>query len=172
MIWFDKTTLLREATPVNARDAVMTLYPRIYFACHTRHVRDPEDQRLLSRHQASILDHLDELAPTSVLELARHMGVTPGTMSLAIDRLERKGYVVRLRDTTDRRRVHVRLTGAGVRVRSAASVLDPERVEAVLAHLTEDERARAIHGLELLARASQQEMQSRSRESRLASPES
>lgn len=139
----------------------MTFYPRIYFACHTRHVRDPQNERLLSRHQASILDHLDELSPTSVMELARHMGVTAATMSLAIDRLERKGYVVRLRDATDRRRVHVRLTSAGVRVRSATSVLDPARVDAVLARLTEDERARAIHGLELLARASQDEMASR-----------
>ena len=34
--------------------AVMTLYPRIYFACHTRHVRDPDSFRLLSRHQASV----------------------------------------------------------------------------------------------------------------------
>ena len=25
-----------------AMTAVMTLYPRIYFACHTRHVRDPQ----------------------------------------------------------------------------------------------------------------------------------
>lgn len=139
----------------------MTFYPRIYFACHTRHVRDPQNQRLLSRHQASILDHLDELSPTSVVELARHMGVTPGTMSLAVDRLERKGYVVRLRDATDRRRVHVRLTSAGVRIRSATSVLDPGRVDAVLARLTEDERVLAIQGLELLARASQQEMASR-----------
>jgi MarR family transcriptional regulator, organic hydroperoxide resistance regulator len=146
---------------VNPRDALMTLYPRIYFACHTRHVRDPETQRLLSRHQASILDHLDELSPTSVVDLARHMGVTAGTMSLAIDRLERKGYVVRLRDAADRRRVHVRLTSAGVRVRSATSVLDPERVDAVLARLTQDERTRAIRGLELLARASQEEMAAR-----------
>jgi hypothetical protein len=36
-----------------AMTAVMTLYPRIYFACHTRHVRDPQTQRMLSRHQAS-----------------------------------------------------------------------------------------------------------------------
>jgi DNA-binding MarR family transcriptional regulator len=150
----------------------MTLYPRIYFACHTRHVRDPQTQRLLSRHQASILDHLDELVPTSVMELARHMGVTAATMSLAIDRLERKGYVVRLRDATDRRRVHVRLTSAGVRVRSATSVLDPAHVDAVLARLTEDERARAIHGLELLARASQEEMAARSPESPATSPQS
>jgi DNA-binding transcriptional ArsR family regulator len=87
-----------------AMTAVMTLYPRIYFACHTRHVRDPQSQRLLSRHQASILDHLDELEPTTVMDLAGHMGVTAGTMSLSIDRLERKGYVVRLKDAKDRRR--------------------------------------------------------------------
>ena len=137
---------------------VMTLYPRIYFACHTRHVRDPQSQRLLSRHQASILDHLDEIEPTTVMDLAAHMGVTAATMSLSIDRLERKGYVVRLKDAKDRRRVHVRLTTAGVRVREASSVLDAARVEALVARLTDDERTRAIEGLSLLARAAQEQM--------------
>lgn len=138
--------------------AVMTLYPRIYFACHTRHVRDPQSQRLLSRHQASILDHLDEIEPTTVMDLAAHMGVTAATMSLSIDRLERKGYVVRLKDAKDRRRVHVRLTGAGVRMRESSSVLDPGRVEALVARLNDDERTRAIEGLALLARAAQEQM--------------
>jgi len=138
--------------------AVMTLYPRIYFACHTRHVRDPQSQRLLSRHQASILDHLDEIEPTTVMDLAAHMGVTAATMSLAIDRLERKGCVVRLKDAKDRRRVHVRLTSAGVRVREASSVLDATRVEALVARLSDDERSRAIEGLGLLARAAQEQM--------------
>ena len=141
-----------------AMTAVMTLYPRIYFACHMRHVRDPQSQRMLSRHQASILDHLDELDPTTVMDLAGHMGVTAPTMSLAIDRLERKGYVVRLRDAKDRRRVHVRLTSAGVRVREASSVLDATRVEALVARLSDDERARAVEGLALLARAAQEQM--------------
>ena len=138
-----------------ALTAVMTLYPRIYFACHTRHVRDPQTQRLLSRHQASILDHLDEIEPTTVMDLAAHMGVTAATMSLSVDRLERKGYVVRLKDAKDRRRVHVRLTTAGVRVREASSVLDPARVEALVSRLTEEERTRAIEGLGLLADAAQ-----------------
>src|SRR6187549_1122094 len=93
----------------DAARLVMALYPRIYFACHTRHVRDAESQRLLSRHQASILDHLDEVDPTTVNDLARHMGVTAATMSIALDRLERKGYIARARDAADRRRVHVRL---------------------------------------------------------------
>lgn len=144
---------MKRATVGEALTAVMTLYPRIYFACHTRHVRDPQSQRLLSRHQASILDHLDEVEPTTVMALAAHMGVTPATMSLSIDRLERKGYVVRLKDAKDRRRVHVRLTTAGVRVRDASSVLDAARVEALVGRLSDEERARAIEGLALLAGA-------------------
>jgi MarR family transcriptional regulator, organic hydroperoxide resistance regulator len=146
--------------PEAARE-VLTLYPRIYFACHTRHVRDPVSHRLLSRHQASILDHLDELDPTTVNDLARHMGVTPATMSLALDRLERKGYVARLRDNPDRRRVHVRLTAAGVRMREATSVLDPPRVEELLSRLTGDERAAAVRGLALLAAAAHREQHPR-----------
>lgn len=132
---------------------VMGLYPRIYFACHTRHVRDPQSGRVLSRHQASVLDHLDEIDPTTLNGLARHMGVTAATMSLTVDRLEAKGYVVRQRDAADRRRVHLRLTTAGVRVREANSVLDPERVEALVAQLTAEERQAAVRGLALLANA-------------------
>ncbi|CAN5736016.1 hypothetical protein BH18ACI5_BH18ACI5_07020 [soil metagenome] len=134
-------------------EQLMALYPRIYFACHTRHVRDEPADRTLSRHQASILDHLDEIDPTTVNELARHMGVTAGTMSMSIDRLEKQGYVIRVRDTADRRRVHLRLTTAGVRVRDASSVLDRERVEALLSRLTDDERVAAIRGMALLADA-------------------
>jgi DNA-binding MarR family transcriptional regulator len=142
----------------HAARELIALYPRIYFACHTRHVRDPASQKLLSRHQASILDHLDDVDPTTLNDLARHMGVTPGTMSLSIDRLERKGYVVRMRDTADRRRVHLRLTAAGVRVREASSVLDPARVEALVARLSDVDRTAAIRGLALLAGAAVPQM--------------
>jgi MarR family transcriptional regulator, organic hydroperoxide resistance regulator len=135
---------------------VIALYPRIYFACHTRHVRDPHSQKLLSRHQASILDHLDDIDPTTLNDLARHMGVTPATMSVAIDRLERKGFVARTRDTVDRRRVQLRLTTAGLRVREANSVLDPPRVEALVARLPDGDRLAAIRGLALLAQAADQ----------------
>ena len=142
-----------DAGVVEAARQVMTLYPRIYFACHTRHVRDPQSQRMLSRHQASILDHLDAIDPITLNDLAGHMGVTAGTMSLAMDRLERKGFIVRLRDTKDRRRVHLRLTSAGVRVREANSMLDSPSVEALVGRLTDEERKVATRGLALLANA-------------------
>lgn len=139
----------------------MALYPRIYFACHTRHVVDSKQKRVLSSHQASVLDHLDEIESTGLLALAAHMGVTASTMSLMIDRLARGGYVIREKDSKDGRRVNLRLTKAGVRIKSKKSVLDPERVEAVLAQLTAEECKEAMHGLALLARASGQAMQQR-----------
>jgi len=147
--------------------ALLAFYPRIYFACHTRHVRDERQHRTLSSHQASVLDHLDELEPTGLLTLAAHMGVTASTMSLMIDRLAQGGYVVRERDAKDGRRVNLRLTRAGVRIKSEKSVLDPERVQAVLDQLTAAERRQAIHGLELLAHASAKAMQ-QSQSKRLA----
>ena len=85
-----------------AAQQVLALYPRIFFACHTRHVRDPKTRRVLSAHQASILDHLDEREPLTLLDLAQHMGVTASTMSLHIERLVRRGYVLREREVTAR----------------------------------------------------------------------
>jgi DNA-binding MarR family transcriptional regulator len=150
----------------NAARQVMELYPRIYFACHTRHVRDPETRRLLSAHQASILDHLDEREPLALLDLARHMGVTPSTMSLNIDRLVRRGYVSRERAAEDGRRLRLRLTSAGARVREAKSVLDPARVRALLVRLTPAEQQAGIHGLALLARAGSEQMEEQSKRSK------
>jgi len=151
---------LTKQSKVRDRDvrAILEAYPRVYFACHTRHVRDPQSGEALSAHQASILDHLDEVDPMSMTDLAGHMGVTVATMSLAIDRLERKGYARRARDPRDGRRVLLRMTGAGVRVREAKSVLDPVRIEQVLGRLSSVDREAALSGLRLLARASDEHM--------------
>jgi DNA-binding MarR family transcriptional regulator len=136
---------------------LMEFYPRIYFACHRRHVRDPKSKRVLSAHQGSILDHLDAREPVMLLELARHMGVTPSTMSLQIEQLVRKGYVTRERDKKDGRRLMLRLSESGVRVREANAVLDTERVGKMLARLSPEERAAGLAGLALLAKAASQQ---------------
>jgi DNA-binding MarR family transcriptional regulator len=136
---------------------LMEFYPRIYFACHRRHVRDPKSKRILSAHQGSILDHLDSREPVMLLELARHMGVTPSTMSLQIEQLVRKGYVTRARDKKDGRRLMLRLSESGVRVREANSVLDTERVGKMLARLSLEERTAGLAGLGLLAKAASQQ---------------
>jgi len=142
-------------------ERVLTLYPRIFFACHTRHVRDGRSGTVLTAHQASILDHLDERDTITVGELAAHMGVTAGTMSVHLDRLERRGFVTRQRGEVDARQVELRLTADGVRVRDAKSVLDPELVDRMLARLPASERREAIRGLALLAEAATASMADR-----------
>jgi len=144
--------------PRDAADAVLRLYPQIYHACHTRHVRDPASGEVLSAYRAGILSHLDDVEPTSMTELAEHMGVTISTMSLAAKALVAGGWVRSERSVRDRRVVELRLTEAGVRMRDTQSVLDPARVLDVVASLPDAERAAAIRGLELLARAGQARM--------------
>jgi len=46
-------------------------------------------------------------------ETASRLGITTGTLTVAIDRLVRKGYVERNRDTKDRRVVRINLTRRG-----------------------------------------------------------
>ena len=137
-------------------------YPKIFFACHRRHVRDVATQRVLSAHQASILDHLDPISPTNLTGLARHMGVTPSTMSLSVERLVRAGYVTRDRDPGDRRRVHLKLTAHGERLKEAQSVLEPDCVRALLERLSPPEREAGLSGLAVLARAASELMHERS----------
>jgi DNA-binding MarR family transcriptional regulator len=132
---------------------LMSFYPRIFFACHTRHVRDPRSGRVLSAHQASILDHLDEIDPTGLNDLASHMGVTASTMCLTVDRLVRAGYVKRGPDPRDGRRVALRITRSGARVRDKKTVLDRDLVRALLLRLAPAARREALHGLETLAGA-------------------
>jgi MarR family transcriptional regulator, organic hydroperoxide resistance regulator len=146
------------------QDAVrqlMVFYPQIYFACHTRHVRDQRSNTVLSAHQASVLDHLDEVEPTNLRTLAAHMGVTASTMSITVNRLVRQRYVVRRRVVQDARQIHLLLTKAGVRIKSEKSVLDPALVKSLLEQLGADERKQALHGLALLAQAAHKAMKNK-----------
>jgi DNA-binding MarR family transcriptional regulator len=139
-------------------DQLLAAYPKIYFACHTRHVVDPTTKEAISAHQAGILGHLDTEEPIKLTALAEHMGVTLATMSLGIKRLVERGFVRQERDPGDKRCTQLRLTEAGARLKEANSVLDPERVARVLARLSPDDQRAAIHGLSLLAQSAQAEI--------------
>jgi DNA-binding MarR family transcriptional regulator len=86
-------------------------------------------------------------------ELAQRLGVTPATISIQLARLVRLRLVVREADPGDGRRVRIRLSESGARMRNLRSLLDPERVRAALARLEEKERDAAIAGLRALAAA-------------------
>ncbi len=132
---------------------IQRLYPQIFHACHTRHVRRRSTPFALTERDSALLAHVDRRYGIAASDLARHMGVGEPTMSAAVRRLERLGYVTRKPRSRDRRTIEIRLTEAGAQALSAGSVLDAERVRLVVERLTPDERRTAIAGLEFLSRA-------------------
>ena len=141
---------------------LMDFYPRIYFACHLRHVVDTDTDVKITANQASILDHLDTDEPVSLYDLSLHMGVTPSTMSITVERLVKLGYIDRVKDKIDARKVNLSLTKAGAKIKRSKSVLDPKLVEALLKRLSDEERNKALEGLALLAFAADLEMKAKS----------
>jgi len=141
--------------PVANRDVrlVQVAYPQIYFACHTRHVRRASTPTRLSATDSSLLAHLDEEHAVRPTALARHLGVAASTLSAAIARLAKHGYVVPRRDAADGRAIDLRLSVKGAQAMQASSVLESARVKRMLGKLSTVDRRRALDGLSLLARA-------------------
>ena len=135
---------------------VQRLYPQIYVACHRDHVRAVSTRWRISSQDASILVHLDREFGLSPRALAGHLGVAPSTLSSAISRLAKLGYLSSTPHEKDRRRRELRLTPSGAEAISSTSVLDADRVKVLLNQLKPGERKQALRGLALLAQAARQ----------------
>jgi DNA-binding MarR family transcriptional regulator len=132
---------------------VQTLYPRIYMACHTEHVRAASSAVRLSSRDSAILAHLSVPALAQPTRLARHLKIGLSTLSAATSRLAGLGYLRSERDPEDERRQILKLTPEGQAAMKASSVLDSAKVARLLSRLTPSQRKKAIAGLALLAGA-------------------
>ncbi len=137
---------------------IQRAYPQLYLACHVDHTTRRRTHGLSDR-DASVLAHLDELAPVTAGQLAKHLGVGPSTVTEAIDRLEAKQLALRTRKG---RTVQLTITPDGIAYMQASSVLDAERVAAMVAAVPARDREAAVRGLDLLAAAARKLMTDRS----------
>ena len=64
----------------------------------------------INRSDGRALDILDQHGRLTAGQLARESGLSSGAVTTMLDRLERAGYVRRVRDEVDRRRILVELT--------------------------------------------------------------
>ena len=131
---------------------LLAAYPTIFLACHRDHTRADEAGNPLTENQASVLDHLDSVRPTTLSKLAEHMGVGRSTMSITVARLVRGGYIARRPGKEDRRTVGLTLTPRGKRIKEQNSVLNPQLVRQMLKMMEPAEAERALAGMECLAR--------------------
>jgi DNA-binding MarR family transcriptional regulator len=140
-------------TPAAAAATIAHLFPEVYRRYHF--ARQPASGELpVTRRALSVLAHLASAGPLTIGEQAEHLGLRRNSTSELIGRLEAKGLVSRIRDERDERRVLVWLTDAGRDVVSRIGhILAPDLLERVMAGLSPADRAAAVRGFELLARA-------------------
>jgi DNA-binding MarR family transcriptional regulator len=101
----------------------------------------------IHRTDLSLLDVLQFGGRMTAGELARRGSLSPGAVTAALDRLERAGYVRRVRDEVDRRRVFVEVTDK--MLERAGQVYGPlaARSEELLESLNDDQLRATIEVL-------------------------
>jgi DNA-binding MarR family transcriptional regulator len=110
----------------------------------------------IHRTDLSLLDVLQLGGRMTAGELARSANLSPGAVTAALDRLERAGYVRRVRDDVDRRRVFVEVTDE--MLQRAGQVYGPlaARAEELLGDLS-DEHLRVM--IAVLRRGAQMQLE-------------
>lgn len=67
----------------------------------------------LTGPQLILMRSIEELGEVTIKQLSGHTNMSQATATAILDRLERNGYVQRIRSTQDKRKVHAYLTEAG-----------------------------------------------------------
>jgi DNA-binding MarR family transcriptional regulator len=92
------------------------------------------------------------VGPCTMSALARHLSVSPPTVSKSVDMLVRRGWLERWVDKHDRRQTMVRLTAEGRRVLANIKKRTETHVRHSLSGLTAAERERLIDVTRALTR--------------------
>jgi DNA-binding MarR family transcriptional regulator len=95
----------------------------------------------INRSDGRCLDILDQSGPLTAGELARRADLSTAAITALVDRMERVGFLTRVRDTVDRRRVLI--AGTEMAQCKCAAVWEPIQREgfAMLKRFSEDELA-------------------------------
>lgn len=132
-------------------EEVRRLYPAVYRRFHVsrQHVAGAD----VTPRMVAIMHHLSSAGPLTLGELRLHLRASKSAATELVDRLEAKGYVERMRDERDARRVFVWLTAAGRRSAARfAEVLGDESLREAVAAMTASERTALVRGLRALLR--------------------
>lgn len=107
----------------------------------------------VSYTQSHILIHIESRGLMTVVELADVLGLDKSTMSRAVTRLIRAGYLKYRENKADKRLKPVALTLGGRSLVARIHQVVNAEVEAALSQLSSEERATVIEGMSLYARS-------------------
>lgn len=95
----------------------------------------------LSITEIHTIDAVGESEPKTMTEISRILKITMGTLTTGVDKLIKKGYLVRKRTEEDKRIVLVELTEKGIEAKKLHDAFHQEMIDSIISHLdpTEEE---------------------------------
>lgn len=105
----------------------------------------------LSMNEIHILEAIEKTDPPNMTNVASRLLITPGSLTTSIDTLEKKGYVERVSDERDRRKVLLTLTEESKKILKEHDDFHKKMIEHVIRDMNIEENGELIHALTNLA---------------------
>ena len=104
----------------------------------------------LTNNDMHVIEAIGIQEPKNMSTIARTLSVTVGTLTIAMNSLVKKGYVIRQRGQTDRRVVYISLSEKGKAAYQHHARFHQEMIQSIVEQLTEDELAALTKALTCL----------------------
>ena len=99
-----------------------------------------EEYKNVTTNDMHVIEAIGLDSPKNMTAVAKSLGVTTGTLTIAVNSLVKKGFVDRVRSEEDRRVVLVSLTDKGKNAYRHHQKFHTEMIDAVVATLDEEEK--------------------------------
>ncbi|MGL4623759.1 MAG: MarR family winged helix-turn-helix transcriptional regulator [Culicoidibacterales bacterium] len=113
----------------------------IAIAADERHYLDERGFSQLTLNEVRLLGLIQRTAEPTMSVLARTLGITMGTLTSVVSRLERRGYLLRERQERDRRVIFVKLLADGEAAADVYTDFFRERIQVAQEHFSSEEVA-------------------------------
>ena len=104
----------------------------------------------LTNNDMHVIEAIGIQEPKNMSTIARTLSVTVGTLTIAMNSLVKKGYVIRQRGQTDRRVVYISRSEKGKAAYQHHARFHQEMIQSIVEQLTEDELAALTKALTCL----------------------
>lgn len=93
----------------------------------------------ITNNDMHVIEAIGTGEPKNMSSIARALSVTVGTLTISVNSLVKKDYVVRQRSNEDRRVVLISLSDKGAEIHKHHARFHKEMIDGVIGNLTEDE---------------------------------
>ena len=100
-----------------------------------------EEYKNITTNDMHVIEAIGTGRPKNMTAVAKELGVTTGTLTIAVNSLVKKGLADRVRSEEDRRVVLVSLSLKGKEIFKQHQMFHEKMIDAVVEQLTEEEKA-------------------------------